>query len=139
MAQFLIDTHILIWYLEDDPQLSPHVAELLEDTRHNLYVSIASLWEIAIKSGLGKLKLKIEFYDLKEVLKRLSIEILSIDVEDTQTYLALPLFENHRDPFDRILVAQVMRRWSTTDQRSSMSLVSGDKKFDLYEIHRVWK
>ena len=131
MAQFLIDTHILIWYLEDNPQLSSNVAELLEDTRHNLYVSIASLWEIAIKSGLGKLKLKIEFYDLKEVLKRLSIEILSIDFEDTQTYLALPLFENHRDPFDRILVAQVMRR--------SMSLVSSDKKFDLYEIHRVWK
>jgi len=131
MAQFLIDTHVLIWYLEDDSQLSANVAEILEDTRHNLYVSIVSLWEIAIKSGLGKLKLKIEFHDLKEVLKRLSIEILSIDFEDTQTYLTLPLFENHRDPFDRILVAQVMRR--------SMALVSGDKKFDLYEIHRVWR
>ncbi|MCY7406743.1 MAG: type II toxin-antitoxin system VapC family toxin [Alkalinema sp. CAN_BIN05] len=131
MAQFLIDTHVLIWYLEDDSQLSANVAEILEDTRHNLYVSIVSLWEIAIKSGLGKLKLKIEFHDLKEVLKRLSIEILSIDFEDTQTYLTLPLFENHRDPFDRILVAQVMRR--------SIALVSGDKKFDLYEIHRVWR
>ena len=131
MAQFLIDTHILIWYLEDDPQLSSHVAEILEDTRHDLYVSIASLWEIAIKSGLGKLKLKIEFHDLKEVLERLSIAILSIDFEDTQTYFTLPLFENHRDPFDRILVAQVMRR--------PMTLVRGDKKFDLYEIQRVWK
>lgn len=131
MAEFLIDTHVLIWYLEDNPKLSSNAAEILEDTRHNLYVSIASLWEIAIKSGLGKLKLKIEFHDLKEVLKRLSIEILLIDFEDTQIYLTLPIFENHRDPFDRILVGQVMRR--------SMALVSGDKKFDLYAIQRVWE
>ena len=89
MASFLIDTHVLIWYLEDDSQLSSNIAEILEDTRNNLYVSIASLWEIAIKSGLGKLKLKIRFHDLKEVLKRLSIEVLSIDFEDTQTYLTL--------------------------------------------------
>ena len=131
MACFLIDTHVLIWYLEDDPQLSSNVAEILEDTRHSLYVSMASLWEIAIKSGLGKLKLKIKLHDLKEVLEGLSIEIISIDFEDTQTYSTLPLFENHRDPFDRILVAQVMRR--------SIALVSSDRKFDLYEIQRVWK
>jgi PIN domain nuclease of toxin-antitoxin system len=131
MARFLIDTHVLIWYLEDDPQLSSNVAEILEDTRHNLYVSIASLWEIAIKSGLGKLKLKIEFHDLKEVLERLLIEIMPIEFDDTQTYLTLPFFENHRDPFDRILVAQVTAR--------SIALVSGDKKFDLYAIQRVWE
>ena len=129
--QFLIDTHVLIWYLEDNSQLTSTAAEILEDTRHDLYVSIASLWEIAIKSGLGKLKLKIEFHDLKNLLKRFSIEIVSIDFEDTQTYLTLPFFDNHRDPFDRILVAQVTAR--------SMALVSGDKKFDLYEIQRVWE
>ena len=94
-------------------------------------VRTIGIWEIAIKSGLGKLKLKIEFHDLKAVLKRLSIEILLIDFEDTQTYLTLPIFENHRDPFDRILVAQVMNR--------SIALVSGDKKFDLYAIQRVWE
>ena len=129
--RFLIDTHVLIWYLEDNPQLTAIAAEILEDTRHDLYVSIASLWEIAIKSGLGKLKLKIEFHDLKKLLKRFSIEMLSIDFEDTQTYLTLPSFDNHRDPSDRILVAQVTAR--------SMVLVSGDKKFDLYKIQRVWE
>lgn len=129
--QLLIDTHVLIWYLEDNPQLTSTAAEILEDTRHNLYISIASLWEIAIKSGLGKLKLKIEFHELKKLLERFSIEIVSIDFEDTQTYLTLPFFDNHRDPFDRILVAQVTAR--------SMTLVSGDKKFDLYEIQRVWE
>ena len=128
--RFLIDTHVLIWYLEDNSQLTSIAAEILEDTRHDLYVSIASLWEIAIKSGLGKLKLKIEFHDLKKLLERFSIEILSIDFEDTETYLTLPFFDNHRDPFDRILVAQVRAR--------SMALVSGDKKLDLYEIQRVW-
>ena len=128
--RFLVDTHVLIWYLEDNSQLTSIAAEILEDTRHDLYVSIASLWEIAIKSGLGKLKLKIEFHDLKKLLERFSIEILSIDFEDTETYLTLPFFDNHRDPFDRILVAQVRAR--------SMALVSGDKKLDLYEIQRVW-
>ena len=128
--RFLVDTHVLIWYLEDNSQLTSIAAEILEDTRHDLYVSIASLWEIAIKSGLGKLKLKIEFHDLKKLLERFSIEILSIDFEDTETYLTLPFFDNHRDPFDRILVAQVRPR--------SMALVSGDKKLDLYEIQRVW-
>ena len=117
--RFLIDTHVLIWYLEDNSQLTSIAAEILEDTRHDLYVSIASLWEIAIKSGLGKLKLKIEFHDLKKLLERFSIEILSIDFEDTETYLTVPFFDNHRDPFDRILVAQVRAR--------SMVLVSGDE------------
>ena len=129
--RFLIDTHVLIWYLEDNSQLTSTAAEILEDTRHDLYVSIASLWEIAIKSGLGKLKLKIEFHDLKKLLERFSIEIVPIDFEDTQTYLTLPFFDNHRDPFDRILVAQVTAR--------SMTFVSGDKKFDLYAIQRVWE
>jgi PIN domain nuclease of toxin-antitoxin system len=67
--QFLIDTHVLIWYLEDSPQLTSTAAEILEDTRHDLYVSIVSLWEIAINSGLGKLKLKIEFHDFKKLLE----------------------------------------------------------------------
>ena len=129
--RFLIDTHVLIWYLEDSPQLTSTAAEILEDTRHDLYVSIVSLWEIAIKSGIGKLKLKIEFHDLKKLLERFSIEIVSIDFEDTQTYLTLPFFDNHRDPFDRILVAQVTAR--------SMVLMSGDKKFDFYEVQRVWE
>lgn len=129
--RFLIDTHVLIWYLEDNSQLTSIAAEILEDTRHDLYVSIASLWEIAIKSGLGKLKLKIEFHDLKKLLERFSIEILSISFEDTETYLTLPFFDNHRDPFDRILVAQVSAR--------SMALISGDKKFDSYTIQRVWE
>lgn len=128
--QFLVDTHVLIWYLQDAQQLTPKVAELLEDTQHDFYVSVASLWEIAIKSGLGKLRLTIEFSDLQSVLDRLSIAILPIEFDDTKTYLSLLLDENHRDPFDRILVAQVMRR--------SMALVSGDKKFDLYGIQRVW-
>ena len=106
--QFLIDAHVLIWYLEDNPQLTAIAAEILEDTRHDLHVSIASLWEIAIKSGLGKLKLKIEFHDLKELLERFSIEIVSINFEDTQTYSTSPFFDNHRDPFDRDFVAQIL-------------------------------
>jgi PIN domain nuclease of toxin-antitoxin system len=112
----LIDTHAFLWYIQASDQLSQNAATLLEDTDNNLYFSIASLWEIVIKLGLGKLKLKNSFHELKELLARLSIEILPIAFDDTETYLSLPL--HHRDPFDRILIAQAATH--------SLSIISAD-------------
>jgi PIN domain nuclease of toxin-antitoxin system len=100
---FLLDTHTLIWYLENDRQPVPKAAELLEDANQVLYVSVASLWEIAIKLGLKKLTLQVSFQELKELLERFSIKTLPILFDDTVRYLDLSL--HHRDPFDRILVA----------------------------------
>ncbi|WP_338461895.1 type II toxin-antitoxin system VapC family toxin [Synechococcus elongatus IITB7] len=128
--QLLIDTHILVWYLQADHHLNAKTAELLEDTRYALNVSMISIWEMAIKSRLGKLNLTIEFKDLKGLLGRLSITVLSVEFEDIQEYLNLPFFNNHRDPFDRILIAQSIRR--------SLKLVSNDSSFDLYNVDRIW-
>jgi len=124
----LLDTHTLLWYLEDSKQLSSKAAEILEDPNNTLWLSIASLWEISIKLGLGKLSLTNSFSELEEVLKQLKIEVLPITFSDTKRYLNLPL--HHRDPFDRILVAQAMNH--------SLVLVSCDVAFDAYDIQRVW-
>ena len=125
---FLIDTHAFLWYIQASDQLSPKAADILEDPNQNLYFSIASLWEISIKMGLGKLKLDNSFHELEALLSRLSIEILPITFADTETYFSLSL--HHRDPFDRMLITQVMNR--------SLSIITADSAFDAYSIDRVW-
>ncbi|MGL4374828.1 MAG: type II toxin-antitoxin system VapC family toxin [Microcoleaceae cyanobacterium] len=124
----LLDTHTFLWYLQDSKELSSQAAEILEDSSNTLWLSIASLWEISIKLGLGKLSLQNSFSELEEVLQQLKIEVLPITFSDTECYLNLPL--HHRDPFDRVLVAQAMN--------NSLVLISHDRAFDAYSIERVW-
>ncbi|MEG3909079.1 type II toxin-antitoxin system VapC family toxin [Microcoleus sp. w2-18bC1] len=124
----LLDTHTFLWYLEDSKQLSSQAGEIIEDPSNALRLSIASLWEISIKLGLGKLSLQNSFSELEEVLQQLKIEVLPITFSDTECYLNLPL--HHRDPFDRILVAQAINR--------SLVLVSRDVAFDAYDLQRLW-
>jgi PIN domain nuclease of toxin-antitoxin system len=124
----LLDTHTFLWYLQDSKELSSKSAEIIEDTSNSLWFSIASLWEISIKLGVGKLSLQNSFSELDEVLKQLKIEVLPITFSDTEQYLNLPL--HHRDPFDRILVAQAIN--------NSLVLISRDAAFDDYDIQRIW-
>jgi PIN domain nuclease of toxin-antitoxin system len=124
----LLDTHTLLWYLQNSENLSDRTTEILEDANNNLSVSIASLWEISIKVGLGKLRLQKSFSELEEVLQQLKIGVLPISFADTERYLSLPL--HHRDPFDRILVAQA--------RNHRLVLISRDSAFDAYSIQRVW-
>ena len=124
----LLDTHTFLWYLQDSKELSSKAAEILEDPSSNLWLSIASLWEISIKLGLGKLRLQNSFSELEVVLQQLKIEVLLITFSDTERYLNLPL--HHRDPFDRILVAPAMNH--------SLVLISCDLAFDAYDLQRIW-
>ncbi|MDT9198175.1 type II toxin-antitoxin system VapC family toxin [Limnospira fusiformis KN01] len=74
----LLDTHTLLWYLQNSENLSDRTTEILEDANNNLSVSIASLWEISIKLGLGKLRLQKSFSELEEVFPQLKIGVLPI-------------------------------------------------------------
>jgi PIN domain nuclease of toxin-antitoxin system len=125
----LLDTQVLLWYVTADSRLSDRVREIV-DAKSELFFSIASLWEIAIKLNIGKLQLTSSFNELLTRLAFIQAEILPIEIEDAQTYINLPLIPEHRDPFDRILVAQAMNR--------SMILASSDAKFDHYSIQRIW-
>ena len=125
----LLDTHVLLWYLLGNPNLSNRVKEMI-DTKTDLHFSMASLWEISTKVNIGKLKLNRPFQDLPEELNLINAVLLPISAEDTQIYVSLPLPSNHRDPFDRILVAQAIN--------FSLTIASADAAFDAYPIQRVW-
>ena len=123
----LLDTHTLIWFLEDNPKLPSIVRQRIENSSL-VFVSIASLWEISIKLGLGKLNFQFEFQEIPAFLEQLEIVILPITFSDVECYLKQPL--HHRDPFDRILVAQAINH--------SLVLISRDVAFDAYSVQRLW-
>ncbi len=99
----LLDTHILLWCLEGDSRLPIRAVDLVE-VADEVYASTASLWEMAIKHSLGKLRLDIDFSDLPKVIADSGFEILPVNTEHTVQLAHLPSL--HRDPFDRMLVSQ---------------------------------
>lgn len=101
--KLLLDTHILIWSLEQSERLSAEAEALIQDA-HEVHVSVASLWEMAIKHTLGRLKLTIKFTELPDVIAASGFELLPIHAAHAVQYRNLPIL--HRDPFDRMLVAQ---------------------------------
>ncbi|MFB2898428.1 type II toxin-antitoxin system VapC family toxin [Aerosakkonemataceae cyanobacterium BLCC-F50] len=124
----LLDTHTFIWYIEGSLQLSRQARDIIGVSDNNLYFSIASLWEIAIKVGKGRLVLQNSFDELVDVLKFLEVEVLPITLADVQGYLTLPL--HHSDPFDRMLITQAINH--------SLIIVGCDVAFDAYPIQRLW-
>ncbi|MGB3266192.1 MAG: type II toxin-antitoxin system VapC family toxin [Microcoleus sp.] len=123
----LLDTHALLWFLNKDSRL-PETTKTQIEEAESVFVSMASLWEISIKVNIGKLTLMTTFETIRLNMINLGIEELPISFEDAITYLSIPL--HHRDPFDRILVAQAMNH--------SLILISRDVAFDSYAIQRVW-
>jgi len=125
----LLDTHALLWYITSDLKLSDQ-AKVIIDSKANLFFSIVSLWEISIKINIGKLQMSSSFDKVLSRIQFVNAEILSITSQDTKIYMSLPLFSQHRDPFDRMLIAQSINH--------SLTIVSADKAFDAYPIKRVW-
>jgi PIN domain nuclease of toxin-antitoxin system len=127
--RLLLDTHSLIWYLEKNPRLSLQTVALIEDSTNEVIVSIASLWEMSIKAGLGKLNvpLGMSFIQLEQHLKSLDFQILEMKTKHLDALMPLPL--HHRDPFDRMLIAQAISENAT--------LVSDDGVFPVYGVPLV--
>jgi len=127
----LLDTHALIWFIEDSPELSPAVGRLITDINNPCYVSVATLWEIAIKVSIGKLELKYPFDKLSELMWENSIDLLPIRFEHIQKLLTLPF--HHKDPFDRIIISQALI--------DGLQVISRYNQFDNYlvePIKRYW-
>ena len=104
MKRFLLDTHTLIWYLSNAPQLPSSIADLLERPEEILWISVASYWEMAIKLNLGKLDLPVSLETFISIAKSKGIKLLPIDQIALLKISNLPL--HHRDPFDRMIIAQ---------------------------------
>lgn len=126
----LLDTHTLLWFLNNDSRLPVSVRQKIEETEI-VFVSAVSLWEIAIKINIGKLNIVTSFEEIKENMNALNIQELPIEFDDSLAYTGLPILKEHKDPFDRMIVAQAMRR--------ALTLVSADKKLDAYSISRLWE
>jgi PIN domain nuclease of toxin-antitoxin system len=128
MGRFLLDTHVFLWLIQGDPQLSSRVRAIIADDANQLNFSIASIWEIAIKLNIGKLKIDHSIEDIYQLLAQLKIEILQIERLDLDRYLTLPL--HHRDPFDRLIISQAIDR--------ELILISADGSFEPYPVQRLW-
>ena len=122
--RLLIDTHILIWFLEGNTLLSKLRRQIIAKSQNEVLVSIASLWEIAIKISIGKLTLTKAFADVIKQISIENIEILPISPEHILQVSILPFY--HRDPFDRIIIAQA--------QVENLLIVTDDGEFSNYEI-----
>jgi PIN domain nuclease of toxin-antitoxin system len=125
----LLDTHALLWYYLDDPQLSHLAKATIEDPANWVFVSAASHWEVAIKLATGKYTLQLPFADfVQESVFDTGFRILPIEPQHTAELIALPF--HHRDPFDRLLIAQALVE--------NTPIVSGDPTFDSYPVRRIW-
>jgi PIN domain nuclease of toxin-antitoxin system len=127
--RLLLDTHALLWWLAGDEQLSPSARTAIADQDNDVFVSAASAWEIATKHRIGKLPaVAVIVADLDRVLLDQSFIGLPISIRHGQAGGALP--GPHRDPFDRMLIAQAMLE--------ELPLVSNEVVFDAYGVRRLW-
>jgi len=119
--RFLVDTHALLWALGEPSALSPAARDAIADPSNLIVVSSASLWECAIKASIGKLELPEDFCDS---VPEAGYEVMPIRISHLNVYRTLPM--HHRDPFDRMLVAQA--------RAEAMTLISRDPEVARYDI-----
>ncbi|MCA6501237.1 MAG: type II toxin-antitoxin system VapC family toxin [Pseudanabaena sp. M135S2SP2A07QC] len=125
----LIDTHVFIWWTSDVKKLSSRVHDLLLDPSTEAILSMVSIWEMQIKLSLGKLQFRTALSELVDnEINRNRIELLSLSLSHIYALSNLP--HHHRDPFDRILIAQSMDE--------DLQILSIDEKFDAYGVKHLW-
>ena len=127
--RLLLDTHTFLWWIDDAPALSKKARTAIGKAGNECFVSLASCWEMAIKSSLGKLSLSqpLDRF-IPEQLAANGFQLLDIDFRHVTRVEALPL--HHRDPFDRLLIAQAMAE--------KLILVSADAAIEAYDVPRLW-
>ncbi len=127
--KYLLDTSALLWFLADDRRLGASNRSLIQNPATDIFVSLASLWELAIKFNIGKLTSPLSFNVIvNEIENRNSFRLLEIKIMHLERYVNLPRV--HRDPFDRLLIAQSLAE--------NLPIITNDAAFDQYRIQRVW-
>jgi len=126
--RYLLDTHAVIWYLEDSPLLPSKTKEIIDDNDHGIFLSSISLWEIAIKVNLGKLNLATPFDAFLDNIKRGDFVVLQIQDDYLKMLTTLPVI--HKDPFDRLLIA--------TAQAEDLTIITVDESIHKYDVAWIW-
>lgn len=129
MQRLLLDTHTFLWWVSDAPELSITAREAISDTGNECFLSIASCWEMAIKSSIGKLRLTkpVERF-VHDLITENGFRLLSIELRHAAKVEALPF--HHRDPFDRLLLAQAITE--------KLTIVTVDSLFSSYGVKLLW-
>ncbi|MFI5380407.1 MAG: type II toxin-antitoxin system VapC family toxin [Tepidisphaerales bacterium] len=128
--RLLLDTHTLLWAVDQPQQLGPQALAALQDPANELLLSAATVWEIAIKVGLKKLSLSLPYREwITKAIADLGLSVLPITVEYANVLVGLA--RHHRDPFDRLLVAQALAE--------NIPVVTVDAEFDKYGVGRIWE
>ena len=123
--RLLLDTHVLVWSLNDSIRLGPMARSLIADRANDVLVSVASLWELAVKSQIGKLKADIQA--ISNAISRNGVALLSVDVAHLVALTSLP--RHHKDPFDHLLIAQAMTEGA--------ALMSDDRDMPKYPVQII--
>ncbi len=127
--KILLDTHVFLWLRNDPKQISEQVLTAYYDTNNEVFLSIASIWEMQIKSQLGKLELKLPLTELiEEQVLNNSLQILPIEIEHIFALAGLPFY--HKDPFDRLILVQ--------SKLEKLNLASADTVFSNYDVNLFW-
>jgi PIN domain nuclease of toxin-antitoxin system len=127
--RLLVDTHAFLWWISDSPELSRRARSAIASRANECYVSLASCWEMAVKTSLGKLELRASLDRfMAEQLAANGFRELAIDLKHVGRVASLPF--HHRDPFDRLLAAQALEE--------ALSVVSRDAIFRRYGVRRIW-
>jgi len=126
--KYLLDTHAMIWYLEDSSRLPSKTKEIIDNNTNRIFLSSVSLWEIAIKINLGKLKLIMSFDEVLGNVRKGDFEVLQIENEYLKMLSALPFI--HKDPFDRLLIATALAE--------NLTIITADDSIQKYDVSWVW-
>ncbi|MBA4064102.1 MAG: PIN domain nuclease [Isosphaera sp.] len=127
--RLLLDTHTLLWAADDPAKLSTAASAAIREPANNRLLSAATVWELAIKFGLGKLILSLPYRQwMERAIADLKLDIIPVTVEYADRQAGLP--DHHKDPFDRLLIAQALVE--------GIPVVGADAAFDLYGVTRLW-
>jgi len=127
-VKYLLDSHVLLWWLQNDPALSSKALRAISSADNEIFISAVTAWELAIKNHSGKLEIHKLLDGLESKLTEEGFFTITISMRHALRAGALP--SHHRDPFDRMLIAQA--------QVEDLSLISNDSMFDQYGVRRIW-
>lgn len=126
--KYILDTHAIIWYFEDSQKLPQKISEMIEAPQTEIFISSASLWEIAIKLSLGKLQLSLSLDELLNRIYSTDCTVLQIENSYLRTLLTLPFI--HRDPFDRLIISTAICE--------GLTIMTADADVQKYNAKWVW-
>jgi len=125
---YLLDTHAFLWFINGSTDLSTRAKDIIKNSENTMYLSIVNFWEIAIKLNLEKITIDMSFDELKEEADKNNFQMLPIQYEDIRILTTLE--SCHKDPFDRILIAQAIQ--------NNLTMITKDSNFAAYPVKIVW-